>query len=63
MHHETKNTVSILAWCDTCGRHTFHAVSGKRRGPCQEHAASGLSKKQEQARKQREAEEQNLKLF
>jgi hypothetical protein len=62
-HHETKNTVSVSAWCNTCGRTTQHACSGKRRGHCLEHEAAGLSKKQEQARKKREQEEREPKLF
>ena len=66
--HETKNTLGTLAWCNTCGRQTMHSVSGKIRGPCQEHEAQGVdrdgySQKQIKAREKRAAEERNLKLF
>ena len=37
MKHETKNTVAILKWCNTCGKMTMHGVSDRRVGLCQEH--------------------------
>ncbi len=62
-HHHTKNTVGVVAWCNTCNRRTIHSVSGKRIGACTEHAAAGMSKKQEQQQKVSEREAQNLRLF
>lgn len=63
MKHETKNTIEVLAWCNTCNRATRHSVSGKRRGHCLEHAPAGKSKEQEKRARQREAEEREPGLF
>jgi len=61
--HYPRSTESVLAWCNTCGRATRHAVSAGRRGRCLEHEAPQESKKQQRARQKREREAQNPKLF
>lgn len=66
--HYTKNTLECTAWCSKCGRFTQHRVDGGRRGPCLEHESTGfqntgLSKKQIDARKKRDKEKQNPRLF
>jgi ribosomal protein L44E len=48
--HYTRNTKAVSEWCPTCGRFTMHRVDDRRRGPCTEHQAPELSKKQEKAR-------------
>lgn len=48
--HYTLNTVEVPAWCNTCNRVTRHSVSGKRRGPCLEHAP--VEKKQPPEKKE-----------
>lgn len=67
MKHETKNTVEILKWCNTCGRYTRHAVSGKKPTHCLEHSSktvgAGFSLRQLKEQKKREQEAQNPKLF
>ncbi len=63
MKHETRNTVAILAWCDTCGKNTLHRVSDRRRGTCMEPHAASLSREQERRQKKQKQEDQNLKLF
>jgi len=62
-HHETKNTEAVTAWCETCKRTTLHSVSGKRRGPCREHAPSGMSKAQEQRQQKLLREKESPRLF
>lgn len=67
-HHETRNTLSVTAWCNTCRRQTQHAVHDRRRGTCLEHGAKGAdetgrSRRQIEDAKKREEEERNLKLF
>ena len=37
MKHETRNTIAILKWCNTCGKQTMHGVSDRRVGLCTEH--------------------------
>jgi len=32
--HYTALTVSVAAYCKTCGRETQHRVDGHRKGPC-----------------------------
>jgi hypothetical protein len=61
--HNTRNTESVTAWCNHCGKPTQHKVSDGRRGRCMEHEAVGASKKQEAAARKREHEEKNPKLF
>jgi len=57
-HHQTKNTVAVTRFCNTCKRTTLHSVSGKRIGHCTEHQP------EERAEKQKQNEpEQELKLF
>ena len=63
LKHETRNTVSVLKWCNACGRSTQHACSDRRVGRCMEHAPEGLSKKQEAARKEREDAERSPRLL
>ncbi len=62
-HHYTRDTESDTKWCNRCSRHTQHAVSDGRIGRCMEHQAEGESKKQIEARKKREEEAKNPKLF
>ena len=61
--HYPGNVVGVLKWCNHCRKQTMHAVSGKKATHCQEHAPTGMSKKQEAAAKKREKEAANLKLF
>lgn len=63
MKHETRNTTHVLAWCNFCGERTLHLVSDRKVGRCVNPHAEGLSRKQELAKKKREAEAQNLRLF
>jgi PHP family Zn ribbon phosphoesterase len=44
MKHETRNTVAILKWCNTCGKMTMHGVSDRRVGLCQEHNSRAKEK-------------------
>jgi len=63
MFHETKNMISMSAWCNVCGKTTQHSVSGKRQGPCLEHAKTGMSKAQEKRAEQREKDEREPRLL
>ena len=69
-HHYTKNTESVTAWCNKCGRTTQHAVSCGRVGRCTEHEAPKETRAERERRERREREAQkaaadveNLKLF
>ena len=61
--HYPKNVISVSAWCDTCRRLTQHRVDHKRLGSCTEHAAEGLSRKQEKTRQEQEETESQPGLF
>jgi hypothetical protein len=61
--HHPDNVLGTLAWCNTCRRHTMHAIQGRKVRHCQEHEPTGKSRKQEAADKKREQESANLKLF
>jgi len=56
-HHYQKNVCGDLKWCNTCNRRTMHKVSGGKIGHCEEHAPTGMSKKQEAAEKKRQRED------
>ena len=49
--HYTRNTTEVMAYCPTCNRKTMHRVDDRRIGPCLEHEAQGMSKKQEKLNK------------
>lgn len=53
--HYTRNTESILKWCDACRRLTVHPVTAGRAGRCSEHQSPAESKRQQKAREQRES--------
>jgi hypothetical protein len=65
--HYTRNTESVTAWCNHCGRPTQHAVSDGKRGRCTEHEVAsktgGYSKRQLAAQKKREREHAQPALF
>ncbi len=61
--HYTRNTESVLAWCNRCSRLTMHAVSAGRRGHCTEHERPPATRKKESARERRAREKRQLKLF
>jgi hypothetical protein len=69
--HFTRGTLECTAWCNKCRRNTQHRVDhpaaggkgGGRRGPCLEHTAAPLSQKQLEAKKKREKEALNPRLF
>ena len=63
MEHYTRNTESVLKWCNTCNRLTVHPTSGGRVGRCSEHEPPRETKAQQKAREKREAENANPKLF
>jgi hypothetical protein len=63
MHHETRNTLEVTAWCNKCGRRTQHRVDDRRRGPCLEHESVGMTKAQERRQKLREKEEREPRLL
>lgn len=68
MKHETRNTLEITKWCNTCRRMTQHRVSDRRVGTCLEHGARGAdaegrSRRQIEEAKRREKEEREPKLF
>lgn len=61
--HYTRNTESILKWCNRCDRLTVHAVSDGRVGRCTEHGPVGESKKQTAEREKREREAANPRML
>lgn len=71
--HYPRGTTEASSWCPRCKRETLHRVDhpvppakgGGRLGPCIDpaHPPLGLSKKQESAKKKRETEERNPRLF
>jgi ribosomal protein L44E len=61
--HHTRNTLEVTAWCKVCRRDTQHRVDDGRRGPCLEHEAQPMTKKQTAAARKREREAQNPGLF
>lgn len=69
--HYPRGTLECTGWCGVCGRMTQHRVDfpvggakgGGRRGPCLEHEARGLTKKQEKRREKAEHERQQPSLF
>jgi hypothetical protein len=50
--HYTKNTVSVLKWCNTCGKKMMHQVYDGRIGSCLGIHVHGMSQKQEKQKKQ-----------
>jgi ribosomal protein L44E len=62
MEHFTRNTESILQWCNACRRLTVHPVSDGRVGRCSEHQAKATQAQQRRAAKA-ERERQNPRLF
>jgi len=61
--HYTRNTESILKWCDVCRRLTKHSVSSGRLGRCTEHEAPAETKRQKAAREKREREARQPSMF
>ena len=61
--HYTRNTESVLKWCNTCMRLTKHPVSDGRVGRCGEHESPEYSKAQEKAKQKAEDEAKQPKLF
>ena len=61
--HSTKDTSGLRAFCPTCGRETIHDVYDGRISSCREPHATGLSKKQEKAQKERQKAEDEPTLF
>lgn len=63
MQHFTRSTTQVLAYCPTCNRLTMHRVDDRRLGPCLEHEASGMTKKQEALQKRLKEEAEQPGLF
>lgn len=61
--HFTRSTAEVLAYCSTCNRKTMHRVDDRRLGPCLEHGARELTRKQERERERMEDEERQGSLF
>jgi hypothetical protein len=61
--HFTRSTTQVLAYCNRCGRRTMHRVDDRRIGPCLEHGASGMTKKQEALQKRLKDEAEQPGLF
>jgi ribosomal protein L44E len=63
--HYTRNTESILKWCNKCARLTVHKVSGGRVGRCSEHQAEDTQAQQKAREKarQRAAKDAEPRLF
>lgn len=61
----TRSTAAVLAYCPTCNRKTMHRVDDRRLGPCLEHGARELTRKQEKERERErlENEERQGSLF
>jgi ribosomal protein L44E len=63
MQHFTRNTTQVLSYCPTCNRKTMHRVDDRRLGPCLEHGARELSRKQERIFEKLEGERRQGSLF
>lgn len=61
--HYSKQTKQVTAYCPKCARQTMHRVDNGRLGACLEPHFTGLSKKQEKAREEREKERQQPGMF
>lgn len=63
MQHFTRNTTQVLHYCSVCNRKTMHRVDDRRIGPCLEHEASGMTKKQEKLNQRLKDEAEQPRLF
>lgn len=61
--HYTRSTSAVLVYCPTCNRKTMHRVDDRRIGPCLEHGARELTRKQEREKERREEEQKQGSLF
>ena len=61
--HYTRSTTAVMAYCPTCNRKTMHRVDDRRIGPCLEHKAQGMSKKQEKLNKRLNELREQPELF
>ena len=62
MQHFTRDTTQVKAYCRVCGRLTMHRVDDRRLGPCLEHAAPAMSKRQERLLERLAAEREQGEL-
>ena len=61
--HYTRSTTEVMAYCPTCNRKTMQRVDDRRIGPCLEHEAQGMSKKQEKLNKRLNELREQPELF
>ena len=55
--------MQVRHYCPTCNRNTMHRVDDRRIGPCLEHEATGMTKKQEALAKKLRDEAEQPGLF